>query len=266
VDPKNADLSVYRGAHVLTPNMSEFEAAVGPCETQADIEGKGFNLVQALDLDGLLVTRGSQGMTLLEKGQPPMHIPSQAKEVFDITGAGDTVIAVLGACLAAKSDLQNAAKLANLAGGMAVGRLGTATITVAELQSEIRANTATAAVKGILDRKTLVEEIKRRKANGEKIVMTNGCFDILHAGHISYLQQARSLGDCLIIAVNDDASVQRLKGKTRPVNTLAARMQLLAALRCVDFVVPFGEDTPQDLIAEVLPQILVKGAIIPAIK
>jgi D-beta-D-heptose 7-phosphate kinase / D-beta-D-heptose 1-phosphate adenosyltransferase len=259
VDPKSKDFSVYSGAHILTPNMSEFEAAVGHCETTADIERKGLQLVHELNLDALLVTRGSQGMTLIEKNASVLHIPAQAKEVFDITGAGDTVIAVLSACIAANVNLKDAARLANLAAGIVVGRLGTATISLQDLEKEITQQKSPNLLKGVMNLPALMAEVTRRKNNGEKVVMTNGCFDILHAGHITYLQQARELGDCLIMAVNDDASVQRLKGKTRPVNPLDARMQTLAALRCVDYVIPFSEDTPRDLIAAVLPDILVKG-------
>lgn len=257
VDPKNADLSVYRGANLLTPNMGEFEAAVGSCKNEQDIESKGLKLIAQLDLESLLITRGSQGMTLLQKGLDAIHIPAQAREVFDITGAGDTVIAVLAASLAAGKSMLDAAKLANLAAGLAVGRLGTATITAQELQSLVHPHQSSTL--GATTLNHLLPEIQRRKAKGDKIVMTNGCFDILHAGHISYLQEARLLGNCLIIAVNDDDSVRRLKGATRPINTLKNRMQVLAALGCVDYVVAFSEDTPQQLIAQILPHILVKG-------
>lgn len=259
VDPKNADLSVYRGANLLTPNMSEFELAVGICETEADIERKGLQLVKDLSLDALLVTRGSAGMTLLEKNGHIKHIPTKAREVFDITGAGDTVIAVLAGALAAKCSLSDAAELANTAAGISVGRLGTATITSEEIQTELQIEQGFMWAPNVLSREALIAEAVKLKAKGKKIVMTNGCFDILHAGHITYLQQARALGDCLVIAVNDDASISRLKGPTRPINPLPERMQVLGALGCVDFVVPFSEDTPRALIEAVSPHILVKG-------
>ncbi len=259
VDPKNADLSIYKDATLLTPNLSEFEAAVGHCANEKEIEQKGQALVQALNLEGLLVTRGSQGMTLLTKTQAPVHIPAQAREVFDITGAGDTVIAVLGACLATNMPLDQAAKLANIAAGLSVGHFGTATITAQEIKDELANKPYQPVATGVLTEHALIKEVARRKAYGDKIIMTNGCFDILHAGHIAYLQQARALGNCLIVAVNDDASVQRLKGKTRPINPLDQRMQVLGALGCVDYVVSFSEDTPQRLIANVLPHVLVKG-------
>ncbi len=259
VDPKNADLSIYKDATLLTPNLSEFEAAVGHCANEKEIEQKGQALVQALNLEGLLVTRGSQGMTLLTKTQAPVHIPAQAREVFDITGAGDTVIAVLGACLATNMPMEHAAKLANIAAGLSVGHFGTATITAQEIKDELANKPYQPVATGVLTEHALIKEVARRKAYGDKIIMTNGCFDILHAGHIAYLQQARALGSCLIVAVNDDASVQRLKGKTRPINPLDQRMQVLGALGCVDYVVSFSEDTPQRLIANVLPHVLVKG-------
>jgi D-beta-D-heptose 7-phosphate kinase / D-beta-D-heptose 1-phosphate adenosyltransferase len=259
VDPKNADLSVYRGATILTPNLGEFEATVGRCESQTDIENKGLALLDQLALEALLVTRGSQGMTLLQKNHAPVHIPAQAREVFDITGAGDTVIAVLGAALAAGSTMLEASQLANLAAGLAVGRLGTATITLQELKTLITMPIQSSSTAKILSLRELQSQIERRKARGERVVLTNGCFDILHAGHITYLQQSKALGDCLIIAVNDDDSVRRLKGKARPINSLMHRLQVLAALECVDYVVPFGEDTPEDLIVALSPNVLVKG-------
>ncbi|MBS0287598.1 MAG: bifunctional D-glycero-beta-D-manno-heptose-7-phosphate kinase/D-glycero-beta-D-manno-heptose 1-phosphate adenylyltransferase HldE [Proteobacteria bacterium] len=259
VDPKNADLSVYKGATLLTPNLSEFEAAVGHCQSVEEIECKGQALVQELALEGLLVTRGSQGMTLLTKTHPPLHISAQAREVFDITGAGDTVIAVLGACLAKNLPMAEAAKLANIAGGLSVGRFGTATITAEDINNELTHHTYQPTATGVMTLETLLPEVKRRKAYGDKIIMTNGCFDILHAGHVAYLKQARALGHCLIVAVNDDSSVKRLKGESRPINPLDQRMQVLSALGCVDYVVPFSEDTPRNLIAQILPDVLVKG-------
>jgi D-beta-D-heptose 7-phosphate kinase/D-beta-D-heptose 1-phosphate adenosyltransferase len=259
VDPKNPDLSIYRGATVLTPNLGEFEAAVGHCENESMLEKKGLRLVQDLNLEGLLVTRGSQGMSLITLAEKAVHIPAQAKEVFDITGAGDTVIAVLGTALAAQTALVQSAALANAAAAISVGRLGTATVTREELQAALANKELHAFSNGILSVQALLDEVKRRKVQGEIVVMTNGCFDILHAGHVAYLQQARRLGDCLIVAVNDDASVSRLKGSSRPINSLQQRMQVLEALGCVDYVVSFSEDTPLKVINQVLPHVLVKG-------
>jgi D-beta-D-heptose 7-phosphate kinase/D-beta-D-heptose 1-phosphate adenosyltransferase len=257
IDPKGNDFSHYRGASIITPNMSEFEAVVGKCKTDEDVEQKGLQLVKELELDALLVTRSERGMTLIQKDQPVIHLPTKAQEVFDVTGAGDTVIAMLAAAIAAGEDLPNAMALSNLAAGVVVGKLGTATVSPAELQRAMRSEAS--LTRGIYDEDELVNVVNQAKQHGEQIVMTNGCFDILHPGHVSYLQKARSMGDRLIIAVNDDDSVRRLKGAERPINTLDRRMALLSALECVDWVVPFSEDTPERLICKVLPDVLVKG-------
>ncbi|MBI1422064.1 MAG: bifunctional D-glycero-beta-D-manno-heptose-7-phosphate kinase/D-glycero-beta-D-manno-heptose 1-phosphate adenylyltransferase HldE [Gammaproteobacteria bacterium] len=257
IDPKGTDFDRYRHATLITPNMHEFEAVVGHCANDQAIEEKGMNLIRQLELDALLVTRSERGMTLLRKDQPVLHLPTKAREVFDVTGAGDTVIATLAAGVAAGMDLAAATALSNLAAGIVVGKLGTATVTPAELH--IAMHDETQLGRGVMDEIHLLQIVKQAKQRGERIVMTNGCFDILHPGHVSYLQKARRLGDRLIIAVNDDASVKRLKGKDRPINTLDRRMAVLAALECVDWVVSFGEDTPERLICSVLPDVLVKG-------
>jgi D-beta-D-heptose 7-phosphate kinase/D-beta-D-heptose 1-phosphate adenosyltransferase len=194
-------------------------------------------------------------MSLLRKAHPPLHLPAHAREVYDVTGAGDTVVGVLAASLAAGQDLVSATALANLAAGLVVAKLGAATVSVAELAHALHEHTG----QGISDLNSLLAAVNSAKANGEKVVMTNGCFDILHAGHVQYLTQARQLGDRLIVAVNDDASVRRLKGSSRPVNSVENRMAVLKALSCVDWVIPFGEDTPEALICQLLPDILVKG-------
>jgi D-beta-D-heptose 7-phosphate kinase/D-beta-D-heptose 1-phosphate adenosyltransferase len=196
-------------------------------------------------------------MTLIRKEQPVIHLPTKAREVFDVTGAGDTVIAMLAAAIAAGEDIANAMALANLAAGVVVGKLGTATVSPAELQQAMRGEAS--LTRGIYEEDVLVDVVKQAKQHGEVIVMTNGCFDILHPGHVSYLQKARAMGDRLIVAVNDDESVKRLKGADRPINSLDRRMALLSALECVDWVVPFSEDTPERLICKMLPDVLVKG-------
>ena len=257
VDPKGDDYRPYRGATLLTPNMSEFEAVVGKCRDEAAIVEKGEKLRAELDLAALLVTRSEHGMTLIQPGQAPLHLPTEAREVYDVTGAGDTVIATLGACLAAGHDFAHAARLANIAAGIKVGKLGTATVSVQELQRALRRGHEEDA--GVLAEEQLLERVREARAHGEAIVMTNGVFDILHTGHVKYLEAARKLGDVLIVAVNDDGSVKRLKGPTRPLNPVADRMRVLAALKCVDWVVPFSEDTPARLISRVLPDVLVKG-------
>ena len=257
IDPKGNDFERYRGATLITPNMSEFEAVVGPCHSEDEIETKGMALIQRLDLTALLVTRSEHGMSLLQKGKTPLHLPTQAREVYDVTGAGDTVISVLTAALAAGKSLADATALSNLAAGIVVSKLGTATVSVAEMRRAIREQHEVR--RGVLDEDELLALVKEAREHGETVVMTNGCFDILHSGHVTYLEQAKRLGDRLIVAVNDDDSVRRLKGPDRPVNTLAKRMHMLAALGCVDWVVPFFEDTPTRLICKLLPQILVKG-------
>lgn len=257
VDPKGRDFMRYRHASLLTPNQSEFEAVVGPCRDEAEIAEKGNTLIKTLKLGALLITRSEKGMTLLRPNHEPLHFPARAREVYDVTGAGDTAIAVIAAGLAAGLELPDAVAVSNLAAGIVVGKLGTATVTVEELQNAMLEHAH--AGRGIVTEKELVKLLAQARANGERIVMTNGCFDILHAGHVTYLQQAAKLGDRLIVAVNDDASVRRLKGKERPVNNLQARMTVLAALEAVDWVVPFGEDTPARLIEKLSPDILVKG-------
>ena len=257
IDPKGNDFARYHGATLITPNMSEFEAVVGACHSDEEIEVKGTALMQQLDLKALLVTRSEHGMTLLQQDSEPLHLPTQAREVYDVTGAGDTVISVLTAALAAGNSLAEATALSNLAAGIVVSKLGTATVTVSEIRQAIREQQTVR--RGVVEEDELLALVNDAKEHGETVVMTNGCFDILHSGHATYLEQARQLGDRLIVAVNDDDSVKRLKGPDRPVNTLAKRMHMLAALEFVDWVVPFYEDTPTRLICKLTPHILVKG-------
>jgi len=257
VDPKGSDFKKYHGATLITPNMHEFEGVVGHCVDDEDIVTKGQDLMASLDLQALLITRSERGMTLLQKGLPAIHLPTRAKEVFDVTGAGDTVISVLAAALAAGESFAEATALSNLAAGIVVSKVGTATVSSDELRTEIRKQHQ--IQRGVVDEDALLQMIKESKEHGETVVMTNGCFDILHAGHVAYLEQAKELGDRLIVAVNDDDSVKRLKGPERPVNTMEKRMRMLAALECVDWVVPFYEDTPTRQICKLAPDILVKG-------
>jgi D-beta-D-heptose 7-phosphate kinase/D-beta-D-heptose 1-phosphate adenosyltransferase len=257
VDPKGTDFERYRGATLLTPNLSEFEAVVGECKTENDIVTKGQDLLVNLDLDAMLVTRSEQGMTLLRRDHEEFHLPTRAREVYDVTGAGDTVIATLALAIAAKAEYTQASALANMAAGIVVGKLGTSTVSEAELLAEI--STGLESGFGVVSEDQLKIAVKVAKARGENIVMTNGCFDILHAGHVSYLTHAGTLGTRLIVAVNDDASVKRLKGSGRPVNPTDRRMAVLAGLGAVDWVVSFSEDTPQRIISNILPDILVKG-------
>ena len=257
VDPKGTDFERYRGATILTPNLSEFEAVVGKCADEAEIVERGMALMAQFDLSALLVTRSENGMTLLQPGKKPFHLPTQAQEVYDVTGAGDTVIGVLAAALAAGDSLEEACFLANAAAGVVVGKLGTSTVSTVELENAIHARPEQGF--GIMTEAQLKAAVEMARRRGEKVVMTNGVFDILHAGHVSYLANARKLGDRLIVAVNSDASTKRLKGESRPVNPQENRMIVLGALEAVDWVVVFEEDTPQRLIAGILPDLLVKG-------
>ena len=254
VDPKSADFACYSRASILTPNQKEFENVVGKCGAGAELAARAEQLRAELKLDALLITRGEHGMSLFTAAAAPLHLPAEAHEVYDVTGAGDTVIAVLAAALASAYPLDEATALANRAAGLVVEKLGAATVTAAEINQGGRWNSA-----GVVSEETALKMVALARQNGKKIVMTNGCFDILHAGHVEYLAEARALGDMLLIAVNDDDSVKRLKGAERPVNSMSNRMKVLSALACVDLVTPFSEDTPARLIARLQPDVLVKG-------
>ena len=197
-------------------------------------------------------------MTLVQAGLPAQHFQASAREVFDVTGAGDTVIAAMAGCTSAGLPMQEAARYANHAAGVVVAKLGTASVTPAELQRAVSAG-AERRAHGVLSAADTLAELESLRAAGKRIVMTNGCFDLIHPGHIHYLQQAADLGDVLVVAVNDDDSVRRLKGPSRPLNSVADRMAVLSALQAVDYVVPFEEDTPASLIETIAPDVLVKG-------
>lgn len=257
VDPKGTDFGQYKRATLVTPNLAEFEAVVGPCENQQQLAEKGVNLLRAMDFKALLITQGEQGMTLLTPEQAPLYLPTQAQEVFDVTGAGDTVIALMAASLAANKTLAEATVLANMGAGIVVSKLGATTVSTAELACALQGQrTQQKSINSLTEAKQTLQHAKQR---GEKIVLTNGCFDLLHPGHIRYLQQAKALGERLIVLVNSDASVTRLKGPKRPLNNLQHRMEMLAALECVDWVLAFEHDTPEEAIGQLLPDLLVKG-------
>ncbi|WP_286236627.1 bifunctional D-glycero-beta-D-manno-heptose-7-phosphate kinase/D-glycero-beta-D-manno-heptose 1-phosphate adenylyltransferase HldE [Neptuniibacter halophilus] len=257
VDPKGSDFGRYRGATLLTPNLSEFETIVGPCATEEELVSKGQQLLADLELEALLVTRSEQGMTLIRANQEELHFPARAREVFDVTGAGDTVISTLAAALAAGEDLANAVALSNIAASIVVGKLGTAAISAPELRRAVSQEQG--AERGVVTEEQLKIALADARAAGEKIVFTNGCFDILHAGHVGYLEQARAQGDRLVLAINSDESVSRLKGPGRPINPVERRMAVLAGLEAVDWVLYFSEDTPERLLEQVRPDVLVKG-------
>jgi D-beta-D-heptose 7-phosphate kinase/D-beta-D-heptose 1-phosphate adenosyltransferase len=257
VDPKGADFSRYRGATIMTPNLHEFEVVVGSCVTEDELVAKGEGLMQELDLGALLVTRGEHGMTLLRRGEEEFHLPARAREVFDVTGAGDTVIAVLAAAVAAGEALPQAVALANIAASIVVSQLGTAAVSAPELRRAIQVDQG--SERGALTLGQLKIAVADARSHGEKVVFTNGCFDIIHAGHVGYLEQAKELGDRLIVAINSDKSVRKLKGRGRPINPQDRRMAVLAGLESVDWVVCFEDDTPEPLLHALQPDVLVKG-------
>ncbi|WP_111655602.1 bifunctional D-glycero-beta-D-manno-heptose-7-phosphate kinase/D-glycero-beta-D-manno-heptose 1-phosphate adenylyltransferase HldE [Isoalcanivorax indicus] len=261
VDPKQADFAVYRGADVITPNLSEFRLAGGLVGNDTEMLASAREMLARAEIAAMLLTRSEQGMSLIT-ADSHHHFPAEVLEVSDVTGAGDTVIATLGALLSAGVPLVDAAELANLAAGIVVGKLGAATVSPEELAARISRTRHAAGYTPTVAQ--ALQHIAFARAQGERIVFTNGCFDILHAGHVRYLAQARALGDRLVVGLNCDASVRRLKGDSRPVNTLEDRAEVLRALACVDWVLPFGDDlaeqdTPARLIEQVCPQVLAKG-------
>lgn len=257
IDPKGEDFSKYRKATLITPNQQEFDAVVGASLSEKEFFKKAEQLRAALELQALLVTRSDKGMVLFEAGHKPFVQAARAKDVYDVTGAGDTVIAVAAAASSAKMNLREATQIANYAAGIVVGKVGTATASLDELQQFWHAEPQMSDK--VLSLKELVLKVKQAQREGEKVVFTNGCFDILHAGHVQYLQQAKALGHKLVIGVNSDKSVAELKGESRPINKLQNRLAVLAALDSVDWLVPFAANTPQQLITACLPDVLVKG-------
>ena len=257
VDPKGSDFDKYRGATVLTPNQSEFESVAGVCDSDDELVARARTMISELELGALLVTRSEKGMLLVEASDEPVFLSTRAREVFDVTGAGDTVIAVLAGALASGESMAAAAALSNLAAGLVVRKIGVASVSPSEIRAALHQRGQ--GGRGLVTEAELAVMVSEAKLQNESIVMTNGCFDFLHAGHVAYLEEAKSLGDRLIVAVNDDESVRRLKGDDRPVNALQDRMAVLAGLAAVDWVVSFSEDTPARLIQMMLPDVLVKG-------
>lgn len=258
VDPKGNDFTKYRGATLLTPNRSEFEAIVGVTSSEDDLLIKAEQLRHDLNLDALLITRSEEGMTLIQKNEPSFTIPAKAQDVYDVTGAGDTVIATLVAMMAEGKPLTEATTIANIAASIVVGKLGASQVSIQELNRAISIQERAHHLVLTLDE--LKDELKNARANNETVVMTNGCFDLLHKGHVTYLNEARKLGDRLIVALNSDASVKRLKGENRPIMDESSRATVLASLSAVDWVIMFDDDTPESVITELLPDILVKGS------
>lgn len=257
VDPKGASFDKYKNASIITPNYQEFRQVAGECRDEEELEGKALGMCRQLNLEALLITRSEHGMSLFAQGQPARHFPTQAREVYDVTGAGDTVVGLFASALSAGYPISDAVKIANLGAGVAVSRLGTVAVTAEDLNFSLQAS----ATRG--KRVTDLDELKRAVAvlrrNNEKIVFTNGCFDLIHRGHIACLRDAKSRGDHLIVAINDDASVKNIKGDGRPVCSLQNRIEVLEELSCIDWLIPFSEDTPLALIKELKPDVYVKG-------
>jgi D-beta-D-heptose 7-phosphate kinase/D-beta-D-heptose 1-phosphate adenosyltransferase len=258
-DPKGTDFSRYRGVRLLTPNRNELRAATGlPTGSDDEVVAAAFRVIEHCGIESVLVTRGAEGMTLVRGGAE--HFPTRAREVFDVSGAGDTVVATTAAAWAAGFGLDDAVRLANVAAGIVVGKVGTAVARPAEIVAELGASEGGGVDPGIVGRAAAIERVAQWRRRGRRVVFTNGCFDILHPGHVSLLRQARAAGDVLVVGLNSDDSVRRLKGAGRPVQSEAARAAVLASLETVDIVVIFGEDTPLSLIEDLRPDVLVKGA------
>ncbi len=258
VDPKGRDYTKYSGATLVTPNRKEASEATGiEIVDEATLREAGFRLKNDLNLSAAMITLSEEGMAIFDETM--RTIPTVAREVYDVTGAGDTVLATLGYVLASGGDIDEAARIANAAAAVVVSKLGSATATWDEIIAYEDALHESTTEYRIKSREDLARTVAALKEDGKRIVFTNGCFDILHLGHVKYLETARSFGDVLIVGVNSDASVRRLKGESRPVNPEYDRAYLLAALDAVDFVTIFDEDTPYELIKIVEPDILVKG-------
>lgn len=260
VDPKGRDYSKYHGATALTPNKKETAEACGVAITDHEnLLKEAIKLRDALGLEFLAVTRGEEGISLLEKAEI-IHIPAAAKQVFDVSGAGDTVIATLAAGLIHGLSHHQAFELANIAAGIVVGKVGTVPITREELLAELLSQGTFEQADKICSLDTLINRVKQWKAQKQRIVFTNGCFDLLHSGHVTYLEAAKKTGDKLILGLNTDRSVSAIKGPSRPVIHEADRARVLAALEAIDAVVLFDEDTPLSLIDAIRPDVIVKGS------
>lgn len=257
VDPKHKPFSSYAGADLLKPNIHEYQAAVGQWQDDDVMVAAARELCERHRLGALVITRGDKGITVVERDGRHQHIPARPVDVYDVTGAGDTAAAALAVSRSLGWDAVACAQVANVASGITVGKAGTAAVTGPELSIALAASPR--ADRGMLNRSQLQDAVVQARLRGERIVFTNGCFDILHAGHVAYLEEARALGDRLVVAVNDDASVRRLKGPGRPVNPLEMRLRVLSGLMAVDWVVGFPEDTPEALLAALRPDVLAKG-------
>jgi D-beta-D-heptose 7-phosphate kinase/D-beta-D-heptose 1-phosphate adenosyltransferase len=259
-DPKRDDFEAYAGVAVLKPNQAELAAAARlPCGSDKEVEAAARKAMRDCGIDAMLVSRSEQGMSLVERHAPPMHLPAKAREVFDVSGAGDTVVATAAVAIAAGADHAVAAELANVAGGIVVGKSGTAVVSHDELASGLLAAEVASSEAKVVSAEASLAAVKRWRKRGQRVGFTNGCFDLLHPGHVSLLEEARAACDRLVVAMNSDESVKRLKGENRPVQHEAARAIVLASLSMVDLVVVFSEDTPTALIGLLQPDVLIKG-------
>ena len=273
VDPKGNEFGIYKGASFLKPNMKEFENVVGMSVTSAEFNLKARKLKKSLKIENLLVTKGSRGMTFFNNDNAPIEIPAEnSREVFDVTGAGDTVLATVVAAYASKYSILDSVKIANSAAGIVVGKFGTASVNSAELKTcfenppknqkpdvskEVMHNiTSKKIVSNGVELRTLIGYLDQ---NDKKLVFTNGCFDILHAGHIHLFRESKKYGDFLLVAINGDKSVRSLKGKSRPINSIKNRIEVLKSIQFIDFIISFNEETPESLVKQFKPNCLVKG-------
>ena len=260
-DPKGQDYEKYRGADVLTPNQVEVSLVMGRRVTNEDeLLSAGRSLIRRCQLKGLIITRGPEGVAVMRPRRKLQSIPARAREVFDDTGAGDSFIAVLALCLAAGLSLEDAAAVANHAGGIVVGKRGVATVLPAELKAALSGQNSMSKVRTVGDMKF---QVSNHQTQGRKVVFTNGCFDLLHPGHIQFLHEAKRLGDMLIVGLNTDRSVRAIKGPSRPILREDERAAILSALEVVDYIVFYDEETPEHLLRELKPDLLVKGRNIP---
>ncbi len=258
IDPKGHDYSIYRDAYLITPNKKELsEASSMPTSTDDDVIEAAKYLIKKFNIQNILATRSKDGMTIVSSDGYIKHIRAQAKEVFDVSGAGDSVVAAISVLLASGANLTEAAEIANIAGSIVVGKVGTATVGIDEVKEYI--SSSSVLENTFCDKITTKEMVERWRQKNLKLGFTNGCFDLIHPGHISLLKQAKSKCDKLIVGLNSDNSVKRLKGKDRPVQNEISRAMVLKAISYVDIVVIFEEDTPMELLQELQPDILIKG-------
>ena len=257
IDPKGGDFEKYIGATLITPNLREFEEIMGSSSSQEEFLSKVKSLKKQLKLQHIIVTLSSDGMVLVDEDKEVSFFKAEAKQVFDVSGAGDTVIAILASLMAQGEDVSKALNIANIGAGIAVSKVGTCVVTRAEVKRHMQLKSKLSPWKIDLD--YLLQETLHYKDQGKTIVMTNGCFDLLHLGHLDFLERSKVMGDVLIVALNRDDSITRLKGASRPINDFESRAKILASLSFVDFVIGFDEDTPEKLYSQLLPHILVKG-------